>query len=140
MAAAKRQEAAAVQELHAVKLEHAAACASLREQAVQLQERLQSQSEADKAELTRNHRAMEAQLSKQIEELRQRLEAVSNDKTRFEGDAKQLHTRLTSLELELTSCKQDLGQVRAENKELDRCRHENLKTIQAHEVGSLLTP
>lgn len=134
VAAAKRQEAAALQELNTVKLEHAAACASLREQAVQLQERLQSQSEADKAELLRNHRAMEAQLGKQMEDLRQRLEAMTADKTKYQGEAKELQTRATALEHELASCKQDLVQARTENKELDRCKHENLKTIQAHEV------
>ena len=41
VAAAKKNEETAVQELNQLKLEHASACASLREQAVQLQRSLQ---------------------------------------------------------------------------------------------------
>lgn len=132
--AAKRHEEAAVQELNALKFEHAAACASLREQAAQLQQHLQSQSDADKSELTRNHRDKEAQLNKQIDELRQRLEAMTTEKNTFQSESKELHTRVNSLVHELSACRQDLVAVRGENKDLDRCKHENLKTIQAHEV------
>jgi len=134
VAAARRHEAAAVQELNALKLEHAAACASLREQAVQLQQKMQAQNDADRSELARSHRDKETQLNLQIDELRQRFEAMASDKLQFQGESKELQMRVNTLEHELAACRQDLGAVRGENKDLDRCKHENLKTIQAYEV------
>ena len=134
LAAAKRSEEAALQELNELKLEHASACASLREQAVQLQQSLQFQNDADKTELARNHRVKEEHMNTQIDELRLRLDAMTAEKTRFQTEARELQTRAAALDQELASCRQELSDVRSENKDLDRCKHENLKTIQAHEV------
>ena len=134
LADAKNQGASAVQELNLLKLEHASACASLREQAVELQQRLQVQADAERTELTRCHRDKEAHWMTQMDELRQRLELTTAEKDKFISQTRELQTRLSSVEQDLASCKGELVTVRAENKELDKCKHENLKTIQSHEV------
>ncbi|EKX45534.1 hypothetical protein GUITHDRAFT_108408 [Guillardia theta CCMP2712] len=116
ISAAEEDAKTARQELGDLKLRHASDCATLREQAVSLQQQLQQQSDADKSEMSKKYQDKEQSLQRQailmsvqivllrlvqLDELRLKYDSIYDEKSNLLSANKDMQGKIESLENEV---------------------------------------